>query len=231
MEQGRRGHAAASLSTNIYVASEAIRRYPGGLRHGFECEHQTGEHKGCDALTMCGCVDREQIVMSNFEAGAETIPVETTSMRRNLLVYIAALGLFAGGVYFLLGFGAKLQPSTAVISERGTASSFAPKPLQPRSEIPIRSLSSTLSQNLQHPLSLLLMQVIVILVAARLAGAFFRKIRQPVVIGEMVAGIILGPSILGTLSPAVHVFLFPASSLDFLKVLGQLGVILFMFIV
>ncbi len=169
--------------------------------------------------------------MSNFEAGAETIPVETTSMRRNLLVYIAALGLFAGGVYFLLGFGAKLQPSTAVISERGTASSFAPKPLQPRSEIPIRSLSSTLSQNLQHPLSLLLMQVIVILVAARLAGAFFRKIRQPVVIGEMVAGIILGPSILGTLSPAVHVFLFPASSLDFLKVLGQLGVILFMLIV
>src|SRR5258708_19644534 len=100
MEQGRRGHAAASLSTNIHVAPKAIRRYPGGLRHGFECQHQTGEHKGCDALTLCGCVDREQIVMSNFEAGAETIPAETTSMRRTLLVSIPPLPFFPAAASF-----------------------------------------------------------------------------------------------------------------------------------
>ncbi len=73
--------------------------------------------------------------------------------------------------------------------------------------------------------------MVVIIIVAKLFGSLFRAIRQPPVMGEMVAGITLGPSILGLLSPAISSYLFPASSMGALSVLSQLGVVLFMFIV
>jgi Kef-type K+ transport system membrane component KefB len=54
---------------------------------------------------------------------------------------------------------------------------------------------------------------------------------QPAVIGEMAAGIVLGPSVLGALSPGAQSFLFPRTSMDFLQLLSQLGVVIFMFVV
>jgi Kef-type K+ transport system membrane component KefB len=77
----------------------------------------------------------------------------------------------------------------------------------------------------------LLVQLVVILLAARLVGKLFRKIHQPQVIGEMVAGIILGPSLLGTLFPEFSAWLFPNESLGALSAISQLGLILFMFLV
>ena len=73
--------------------------------------------------------------------------------------------------------------------------------------------------------------MILIVIAARLVGLLFLKMGQPAVIGEMVAGIILGPSLLGALFPTAQSFLFPASSMGSLRMLSQLGVILFMFVV
>lgn len=133
-------------------------------------------------------------------------------MRRNILFYIVALAVFGTSVYFLLASGKHLQAGT--IAQAQPASS-----------------NITFVTQLQEPLTILLLQVIVIIVAARLIGLLFRKLGQPAVIGEMVAGIILGPSLLGTLFPAVQSFLFPASSMGLLKALSQLGVILFMFVV
>ncbi len=80
-------------------------------------------------------------------------------------------------------------------------------------------------------MSLLLLQVVLIVGAARGLGALFRKIGQPPVIGEIVAGILLGPSLLGMVAPATQAFLFPAASLGGLRMLSQIGVILFMFVV
>ncbi|PKO15887.1 MAG: hypothetical protein CVU39_10240 [Chloroflexi bacterium HGW-Chloroflexi-10] len=78
---------------------------------------------------------------------------------------------------------------------------------------------------------ILLVQLVVILLAARLIGKLFRKIHQPQVIGEMVAGIILGPSLMGTLFPEFSAWLFPIESLGALSAISQLGLILFMFLV
>jgi Kef-type K+ transport system membrane component KefB len=67
-----------------------------------------------------------------------------------------------------------------------------------------------------------------------MAGLFrrlFRAIGQPPVMGEMIAGIVLGPSVLGLFFPQALSFLFPASSLETLRLLSQIGVVLFMFIV
>jgi Kef-type K+ transport system membrane component KefB/nucleotide-binding universal stress UspA family protein len=74
-------------------------------------------------------------------------------------------------------------------------------------------------------------QVVVIIAVSRLVGLGTRWIRQPMVIAEITAGILLGPSLLGWLFPEVSASLFEASSLGLLKMVSQLGLILFMFII
>jgi len=85
--------------------------------------------------------------------------------------------------------------------------------------------------NVQDVLPRLLLQIIIIIAATRCAGLLFRKIGQPAVVGETVAGIILGPSLLGLLFPGIFHFIFPVESLPNLRFLSQIGLILFMFIV
>ena len=80
-------------------------------------------------------------------------------------------------------------------------------------------------------LLLLLVQIGVVLVAARLVGLLFRYFKQPQVVGEMVAGILLGPSLLGWAAPEISAQLFPAASLGFLNSLSQVGLLIFMFLV
>jgi len=80
-------------------------------------------------------------------------------------------------------------------------------------------------------LSLLLIQLGTILLIARLVGLLFKRINQPQVVGEMVAGILLGPSFLGWLSPPTMAALFPPESLGFLNALGQVGLLVFIFLV
>jgi Kef-type K+ transport system membrane component KefB len=91
--------------------------------------------------------------------------------------------------------------------------------------------TDSFNHNLSEPLAVLLLQIIVILACARLFGFLFKKIGQPAVIGEIVAGIILGPSIVGLLFPQVNLFLFPVASLGTLNFLSHIGLILFMFII
>ncbi|WP_102408326.1 cation:proton antiporter [Parabacteroides bouchesdurhonensis] len=86
-----------------------------------------------------------------------------------------------------------------------------------------------LIHHVESPIGILLLQIITILLTCRLFGWIFLKIGQPTVIGEIVAGIILGPSILGHLLPDVSGFLFPSESLANINILSQFGLILFMF--
>jgi Kef-type K+ transport system membrane component KefB len=76
-----------------------------------------------------------------------------------------------------------------------------------------------------------LLALVVVIVVARLFGAFFRRINQPPVIGEVLAGIFLGPSLLGRLAPDVSAVLLPPVIAPFLGILSQVGVILYMFLV
>jgi Kef-type K+ transport system membrane component KefB len=77
----------------------------------------------------------------------------------------------------------------------------------------------------------LVLQITVILAVCRLMGTLFRKFHQPRVVGEMFAGILLGPSLLGWVAPQFSAYLFPPSSLGFLNALSQVGVVIFMFLV
>ena len=76
------------------------------------------------------------------------------------------------------------------------------------------------------------LQLAVILAACRIVGwAAKRWLGQPQVVGEMIAGVILGPSLFGLLTPELQGMLFPEESRDVLYVGAQLGVGLYMFLV
>ncbi|GAC1463286.1 MAG: cation:proton antiporter [Chamaesiphon sp.] len=79
--------------------------------------------------------------------------------------------------------------------------------------------------------TLVLFEVLIVIGLSRLVGLGFRWIKQPLVIGEIVAGIMLGPSLLGWLAPSWAAVLFPADAVPFLNVLSQVGLIFFMFII
>ena len=81
------------------------------------------------------------------------------------------------------------------------------------------------------PHSPLLLQLVVILGTARLLSLLLRHLGQPPVIGEMTAGIVLGPIVFGALAPGLHAVVFEPESLPALDGLSQVGLVLFMFIV
>lgn len=142
------------------------------------------------------------------------------SRSTNFLYYFALLAVFGLGIWLILAVGSKLtRPNptpTASVTTQGQTATLQQTPDQ----VVHRS-----------PLSTLLLQIIVIIIIARLFGSIFRRLGQPPVMGEMVAGITLGPSVLGLVSPQISAFLFPESSMMALGVVSQLGVVLFMFIV
>jgi Kef-type K+ transport system membrane component KefB len=76
-----------------------------------------------------------------------------------------------------------------------------------------------------------LLEIAVILAAAHLLGLVFRWFGQPRVVGEMTAGILLGPSLLGWVAPGLFTHLFPSDGFATLNALSQIGLILFLFVV
>jgi Kef-type K+ transport system membrane component KefB/nucleotide-binding universal stress UspA family protein len=82
-----------------------------------------------------------------------------------------------------------------------------------------------------HIVVLVLVEVLIVIGLSRLVGLAFRSIKQPLVIGEIVAGIMLGPSLFGLVAPDVAVTLFPPETIPFLNVLSQVGLIFFMFLI
>lgn len=88
-----------------------------------------------------------------------------------------------------------------------------------------------LQEILKEPLPLFVIQAVVIITISRLIGLSARKISQPLVIAEVVAGILLGPSLLGLILPGVKAALFPQESMPLLYMFSQIGLIFFMFLV
>ena len=150
-------------------------------------------------------------------------------MLKNVAFYICTIGLFVGAVLVILHVGASLPPGKV---EPVVTADVAPSAAQPPvAGGPAHGPFRAFHEHLRHPLSLLLQQLIVIVGATRLVGGLIQKIGQPSVIGEMIAGILLGPSLLGLFWPDSQTFLFPPSSMPTLRLFSQIGVILYMFLV
>ena len=137
---------------------------------------------------------------------------------RNILFYVITIGGLSGIIYLVLKGGEQLEATAGAEAAQSNGTGW-------------EHFLEALGYNLSYPLAILLLQIITIILVARAFGIFFKKIGQPSVIGEIVAGIVLGPSLVGPYFPEFSAFLFPASSLPNLGVMSQIGLILFMFVV
>jgi Kef-type K+ transport system membrane component KefB len=137
---------------------------------------------------------------------------------KNTLFYLLVTGGFGYLMYWIVVQGKFLEVGRKIVSPTSSDSQWT-------------QFLSSLYHNLQHPLALLLLQIITIILVARIFGWIFRKIGQPTVIGEIIAGIVLGPSLFGLYFPDMKEALFPVASLGNLQVLSQVGLILFMFVI
>jgi Kef-type K+ transport system membrane component KefB len=82
-----------------------------------------------------------------------------------------------------------------------------------------------------HIAGLVFIDIAIIMIVARVFGRLALAVGQPPVVGEIIAGIALGPSLLGLLPGDLETKLFPPEVLPYLSILAQLGLVLFMFIV
>lgn len=143
---------------------------------------------------------------------------------KDLLFYGLMLVVFMAGAYYIIEISG-LQPNTSW-----------PVSVQSSSVSQVDTFSSEhifseIIHNIHHPLAILILQVILILAVSRTFAFIFTKIGQPPVMGEIIAGITLGPSLFGFLLPEVSEFVFPANTLGNLQFLSQIGLLFFMFII
>src|SRR5688572_29631946 len=112
---------------------------------------------------------------------------------------------------------------TPVTQPAATRSSPHPRllPLRPRPPRPPMHVNVLLT---------VIFQVTLILALSRIMGMLFKRIAQPQVVGEMLAGIMLGPSLFGLLAPAAAARIFPPETIPLLNILSQIGVIFFLFL-
>jgi len=127
---------------------------------------------------------------------------------RGFLLYGSMVAFTIGGFLIVRWMGRDLAPPQGAAVARA-------------------AVGSDSGQMLLH----VLLALAVIIAAARLCGAAFRFLHQPPVIGEVLAGIALGPSLLGHLAPDLAGYVLPPSVAPQLSVLAQVGVVLYMFLV
>ncbi|HQQ94665.1 MAG TPA: cation:proton antiporter [Bacteroidia bacterium] len=149
---------------------------------------------------------------------------------KKALSYILLIALFTALTWLVIHFGEQIPGKPAAHLDTGTTLGFADKARPVLINSPQNLLEQFLG-NIKYPISILLLQVIVILLLSRFFGSLFRLLGQQSVIGEIIAGIFLGPSILGWLWPELSHFLFPQSSFLSLQFLSQIGLAFFMFVI
>lgn len=141
-------------------------------------------------------------------------------IRNTLLYYLITISASIGLIYMVMIYGYQLRPQKSPAGGGGFLFHNWKEDLQ-----------NLFHENVFHPLAILIIQVIIIITVCRFFGFLFKKISQPTVIGEITAGIILGPSVFGSYFPELSTTLFPASSLGNLQFISQFGLILFMFVI
>lgn len=137
---------------------------------------------------------------------------------KNALFYLGVTGGFTALMFWIVSKGKGLEIGRRIVSNSSKDTLF-------------NQFLDSMTHNLKHPLAILLLQIITIIIVARFFGWIFRKIGQPTVIGEIIAGIFLGPSVVGMYFPEYSALLFPTESLGNLQFLSQIGLILFMFVI
>jgi hypothetical protein len=151
-------------------------------------------------------------------------------MQRASWLYFGIVTLVSAAIFWLLHLGSAL-PAPGGNLPALVAHAPAAAPAAAPAGAAWQALGAQITENLSEPLSHLFLQLLIIIGASRVAGVLFERFGQPAVVGEMAAGILLGPSLFGLLAPGAFAFVFPPASFGTLRLLSQVGVCLFMFTV
>ncbi len=148
---------------------------------------------------------------------------------KKIITYILLIGVFASLTLYVIEKGSTIvRPN----QENSSGQNIAPQENAYQAVFDFKAkMVNQLLNNSKNPLSILLFQVIIILFTSRLFGIAFRKLGQQTVIGEIIAGVFLGPSILGWLFPDLFALIFPHNSFMSLQFLSQIGLAFFMFVI
>jgi Kef-type K+ transport system membrane component KefB len=128
---------------------------------------------------------------------------------KRLLVMLGPLLALAVGGFLLIG--------------RLSSGLVAPSVSEAAPNVPQAAGSDTLLH--------VLLALVVVIIVSRALGTVFRWLKQPPVVGEVIAGIMLGPSLLGRVAPQVSGYVLPPAVAPYLGVIAQVGVLLYMFLV
>ncbi|RYD27927.1 MAG: cation/H(+) antiporter [Verrucomicrobiaceae bacterium] len=150
-------------------------------------------------------------------------------MKRASILYLIIITLVVIPIVALLHYGASLPAPKAMTHPPPPAAAVSAAVAAAPPASAVQAMFSGIKEHFESPLSHLFLQLVVIITASRIAGKIFTLCGQPSVVGEMAAGILLGPSLFGWLAPDLFHTVFPVSSFNTLKLLSQVGVCLFMF--
>lgn len=137
---------------------------------------------------------------------------------KNTGFYVVVMAVFSALMVWFFHAGKGLESGKLVVTHVSDSSMWT-------------TFVQSLGVNFGHPLAILLLQIVTIILVAKLFGWICTKIGQPTVIGEIIAGVVLGPSVVGHYFPHFFSTLFPVASLGNLQFISQIGLILFMFMV
>ncbi len=107
---------------------------------------------------------------------------------KNSLFYLGVTGGFSALIYWIIKRGKELEKIESIAVSTTAHNSW-------------EDFVLSMKHNFQDPLAILLAQIVTIILVARIFGWVFKKIGQPTVIGEIIAGIVLGPSLVGMYFP------------------------------
>ena len=152
-----------------------------------------------------------------------------STFRETAWLYVIVVSVVGAGILFSLYVGVHLPPPAPASPQIALAQEGVHRADAIRSSSP--TVMSGLVLNAGTGLSRLILQLGIILSVSSAVGWAFTRSGQPAVLGEMAAGILLGPSLFGLVAHKAFLFVFAPASLDALRLFSQIGVCIFMFAV
>jgi Kef-type K+ transport system membrane component KefB len=152
-----------------------------------------------------------------------------SAFRETAWLYVAVVSIVGAGILFSLYAGAHLPPPTTASRHIAVAQEGVHRADAIRSPSP--TILAALAHNASTGPSRFILQLAIILSVSSAVGWTFTRLGQPAVLGEMTAGVLLGPSLFGLVAHQAFLFVFAPASLDALRLFSQIGVCIFMFAV
>ncbi len=152
------------------------------------------------------------------------------AVRQTAILYAIIIAIAAVAIPLSLEIGNRLMRPAPVVSSFEPGSTSTASDRYPMLSLR-HAMMAGLERNATSSLGRLFLQLFVIIIVSSAMGWLFTRCGQPAVVGEMMAGVMLGPSLFGLLTPQAFQFVFAPASLDALRLFSQIGVCLFMFAV